>query len=194
MGGASYTEFCRTELFASAGLFFAPGLNEYALGWFVRRDAQGRLVQSHGGGVRGFSCEIRRYPEEDACLFILANRDDAPVSGLATILATTLFGDPISGAALPSPLGRELAEAMSGTYATDDGRRLVVSAHGASARGVITWGANSAGAQTRASFGLDAEGNVVFFEWSDAPKVTLSRDEAGRVVRVTLAGMTFDRQ
>ena len=44
---------------------FVPGLNGYALGWFVRQDARGRTVQTHGGSVRGFACELRRYPGEE---------------------------------------------------------------------------------------------------------------------------------
>src|SRR5262249_867556 len=63
----------------SRAALFAPGLNDYALGWFVKKDSRGRVVQSHGGAVRGFVCEIRRLPEDDGCVFVLANRDDAPV-------------------------------------------------------------------------------------------------------------------
>jgi CubicO group peptidase (beta-lactamase class C family) len=63
----------------SKSKLFEPGLNDYALGWFVKKDARGRWVQSHGGAVRGFVCELRRYPGQDACLFVLCNRDDVPV-------------------------------------------------------------------------------------------------------------------
>ena len=57
---------------------FRPGLNDYALGFFVRKD-RGRTVQSHSGSVRGFISDVRRYPDQRACLFVLANDDGAPL-------------------------------------------------------------------------------------------------------------------
>ena len=80
---------------------FKPGLRDYALGWFVKKTKQGRLVQFHGGSVRGFVCRIRRYPEQDACLFVLSNRDDIPVGKVANTLEGILFGDPSTSGELP---------------------------------------------------------------------------------------------
>ncbi len=80
---------------------FKPGLRDYALGWFVKKTKQGRLVQFHGGSVRGFVCRIRRYPEQDACLFVLSNRDDIPVGKVANTLEGILFGDPPTSRKLP---------------------------------------------------------------------------------------------
>ncbi len=58
---------------------FTPGLETYALGWYVKTDGRGKTVQSHGGGVRGFACEVRRLPDDDGCVLVLSNRDDVPV-------------------------------------------------------------------------------------------------------------------
>ena len=79
---------------AAKAELFKPGQKDYALGWFVRKNKQGRWVQFHGGSVRGFACQIRRYPEQDACLFVLGNRDNIPVGNVANTLERILFGDP----------------------------------------------------------------------------------------------------
>jgi CubicO group peptidase (beta-lactamase class C family) len=79
---------------AAKAKLFKPGLKNYALGWFVKKNKQGRWVQFHGGSVRGFVCQIRRYPEQDACLFVLGNRDNIPVRNVANTLEGILFGDP----------------------------------------------------------------------------------------------------
>jgi CubicO group peptidase (beta-lactamase class C family) len=71
---------------------FKPGLRDYALGWFVKKNARGQWVQSHGGSVRGFVCQIRRYPKDNACLFVLCNRDNLPVRKMADALEKILFG------------------------------------------------------------------------------------------------------
>ena len=80
---------------------FKPGLRGYALGWFVKKNKGGRQVQFHGGSVRGFACQIRRYPKQDACLFVLSNRDDIPVGKMASTLERILFGDPPTSRKLP---------------------------------------------------------------------------------------------
>ena len=72
---------------------FKPGLRDYALGWFVKKNKHGRQVQFHGGSVRGFACQIRRYPEQDGCLFVLSNRDDIPMGKMVNALEGILFGD-----------------------------------------------------------------------------------------------------
>jgi len=72
---------------------FRPGLNNYALGWFVAKNAHGQLVQSHGGGVRGFTCDMRRYPEQNAFLVILCNRDDFRLHALTEAIEAAMFRD-----------------------------------------------------------------------------------------------------
>jgi hypothetical protein len=58
----------------------------------VRRGKDGKLVHSHGGSVRGFICEMRRFPANDACLVVLCNRDDAPLHAAADRIEAVLFG------------------------------------------------------------------------------------------------------
>ena len=53
---------------------FKPGLDDYALGWYVKKQS-GRMIQSHSGSVRGFLTDLRRYVETDSCLIVLLNDD-----------------------------------------------------------------------------------------------------------------------
>lgn len=77
----------------SKTIIFTPGLNNYALGWYVRTDAAGRTIQSHSGRVRGFACELRRYPEQDALLVVLCNADDVPLHQIVPALETILLAE-----------------------------------------------------------------------------------------------------
>jgi len=106
---------------------FKPGLKECALGWYVAMDKHGRWVQSHGGSVRGFACEVRRYPDHDGCLFVLSNRDDAPVRELTEGVQGILFGDPDELKVAPRPLTGDTLNAIIGEYIDTikpDGPRL----------------------------------------------------------------------
>ena len=80
---------------------FKPGLGDYALGWFVKTNKLGRRVQFHGGSVRGFASLIRRYPDDDGCLFVLSNRDDAPVGKVAAAVERILFSETQSSGKRP---------------------------------------------------------------------------------------------
>jgi CubicO group peptidase (beta-lactamase class C family) len=172
---------------------FAPGLNQYALGWFVRRDARGHTVQSHGGSVRGFACDLRRYPEDDGCLFVLANRDDAPVAQIATALQAILLGGQPSRLELPRPLGDGLARAIAGQYDDGSGTSLVVEMDGKTTRARIHWSAPR-GPVTRAVLGVDGHGDMVLFEWNDKPiKVNLVREGTKPVSQCTIVGRHFRR-
>jgi hypothetical protein len=176
----------------SKAKLFEPGLNDYALGWFVRKDAQGRCVQSHGGAVRGFVCELRRYPEQDGCLFTLCNRDDVPVVQVAQALEALLLGDPLKCPEPPRPLGAELVRALAGRYEEANGTTLVVEADGKVARAVIHWFAPR-GPVTRAILGLDNQGTVILFEWTETTKLEIIRAGGEPVSRVSILGRHFRR-
>ncbi|MBI4576474.1 MAG: beta-lactamase family protein [Planctomycetes bacterium] len=169
---------------------FRPGLNDYALGWFVRRDERGRLVQSHGGAVRGFVCEIRRFPEEDGCLVVFGNRDDAPLPGVVGLLEATLFDEAI--ALPPAPLERGLQAALVGSYSAAGGRRLVVEAGGVATPARIEWRPGGDGPVTRGVLGLDDRGRPVFFDWARSTALELLR-EGDPVDGVRMESMEFRR-
>lgn len=121
---------------ASKEVLFEPGLNGYALGWFVSEGPHG-VVQRHGGGVRGFSAELRRYPDQDGLVVVLCAFDGYRASELADAVEAALFGEPGAGGELSAEL-----RPLVGRYAGTRGVELVVTP-GASAddlKAVIKWG------------------------------------------------------
>lgn len=171
---------------------FKPGLNDYALGWFVRKDGRGKVAQSHGGGVRGFVCEIRRLPEDDGCVWVLANRDDAPVKQVAEAVQTMLFGGAAPVIDAPGTLAPDRVAEIVGTYADAKGNVLMLREEGGVVRATIRWSANAEWT-TRAVVGADGEKGLVFIEQTGPTKLTVSRDNAGGLVAIELASMRFER-
>ncbi|MBK9187441.1 MAG: beta-lactamase family protein [Phycisphaerales bacterium] len=170
--------------------FFTPGPGNYALGWFVRTNEKGRLTQSHGGGVRGFVCEMRRFPSHQACIIVLANRDDAPVRDVANAIEQILFDEPLTWL---SPPDEKFSRELVGDYESTarPGVMLLISLHGNAVQAWIDW----SGRVTRGKIGLDGAGGLVFSDSRDQTKVTLSRDANGVVVSIALGElMTFTRK
>jgi CubicO group peptidase (beta-lactamase class C family) len=180
---------------AKAALF-RPGLKGYALGWYVKKGRDGRLVQSHGGSVRGFVCEIRRYPVEDGCLFVLSNRDDAPLRRVADGVEELLFGgDPKPMKAPPPPLTEELAKAIAGRYLSDRGDELVIERAGAKVRFRLHW-TRPAGAVTRGIIGRDGKSRttVLFDDGSDVGKIKIKRKGRKPVHALSWSGIWYRRR
>jgi CubicO group peptidase (beta-lactamase class C family) len=165
---------------------FEPGPGSYGLGWVVRRDRSGRLVHSHGGGVRGFICEVRRYPDEDALLVVLCNRDDFALRGLVQPLEDMLFG----GAA-PEPLDAGLVGSLAGRYLDGSGRVLLIVAEGGVARAEVHWSAS--GPVTRAVLERGDGGKVVLNDGSDRHELAIEREGDKPAASVTILDMTFRR-
>jgi hypothetical protein len=176
----------------SKAKLFEPGLNHYALGWFVRKDARGQWVHSHSGEVRGFVCELRRYPGRDACLFVLCNRDDVPVQQVAQALEALLQGDPLPCPEPPRSLDAEVVRALAGRYQEANGTTLVVAAEGKVTRALIHWSAPR-GPVTRAVLGLDVRGEVILYEWTAATKIEIVRAGREPVSHVSILGRHFRR-
>jgi CubicO group peptidase (beta-lactamase class C family) len=171
---------------------FKPGLNDYALGWFVRKDMRCRAVQSHGGGVRGFACELRRLPDDDGCVFVLSNRDDGPTGAVAQAVQAILLGPPYTSVDLPSAPAADLIKDVMGKYKDSKGNELSIKAAGKAVRATICW-AMDRSLTTRAFLGIDKDGGPVLFEWSTTTKVTLSRDDHGAVAAISIDDQRFDR-
>ncbi len=114
-GDTILTEDSKTAL-------FEPGLNGYALGWFVSEGPYG-AVQRHGGGVRGFAAELRRYPERDGLIVVLSAFDGNQPAGLADALEVALFTAPGAPGEVDAGL-----RALVGTYTSPRGLSIVLSA------------------------------------------------------------------
>ncbi len=160
---------------ASRKELFQPGLKNYALGWFVTTGKKGRTVQSHGGSVRGFVCDLRRYPEEDGCIFVLCNRDDVPVYCVSRAVEEILFGDTPTIELPPRPLNAEVAKTFVGRFEADSGAVLFVKAEGKITRAQIRWPGKegAAGPVTRAFLGLDDKGSVILYAWTSSTPVVV---------------------
>ncbi|MHC4817157.1 MAG: serine hydrolase domain-containing protein [Planctomycetota bacterium] len=174
---------------------FRPGLKDYALGWYVKKARNGRRVQSHGGSVRGFICDIRRYPVEDGCLFVLSNRDDAPLRRIADGVEDLLFGgDPKPMKAPPQPLNEELAKAIAGHYMSDRGDELVIQRAGATVRFRLNW-TRPPGAVTRGMIGRDGKSKttVLFDDGSDVGKIKIKRKGRKPVHALSWGGVWYRR-
>jgi len=181
----SYVDYCKKRI-------FKPGLKDYALGWFVRTE-RGRLVHSHGGSVRGFLADIRRYPGEDACVFVLSNRDDAPLQRIADGIEKILFGGtavPLRAKLLPVEAG--LAEALVGQYKSKRGRKLVIERAGGTLRFSLHW-SPPAGPVTRGTVGADANRALCFDHGEGVDEIEMSRNPAKPVQTLTWSGMIFRR-
>lgn len=103
--------------------YFEPGLNGYALGWFIRESLVGRS-QQHGGAVRGFTADLRRYPDRDAFIVVLCSTDGYPATAVAESVEQAMF-TPANEAAKSKEVVEQLA-LLSGRYVSDRGNALVI--------------------------------------------------------------------
>jgi CubicO group peptidase (beta-lactamase class C family) len=163
---------------------FAPGLEDYALGWFVRK-REGRIVQQHGGSVRGFLCDVKRFPDDDAFVAVLCNRDDGPMGEVSNGVEAILFGGTID---VPPPLAAKVGEELVGTWESDRGK-LVIERHDELLRAAVHWTQYppSRGFVTGAELGKAA-----FFDWHTQLPIAIVR-EGGKVASLKLGPTTFRR-
>ncbi len=72
-------------------LMIAPGPENFSLGWF-ERNAAAQWLQHRGGGP-GFAAVVRVYPAQGLSIAVLASGTDAPVIGIADIVARYFSGE-----------------------------------------------------------------------------------------------------
>jgi CubicO group peptidase (beta-lactamase class C family) len=77
----------------SRAALFRPAHNNYAYGWFVAPRFD-RTEHAHGGGINGFSAGLSYYPEEEVCIAVLSNVQQAVAGPVARDLAALLFEKP----------------------------------------------------------------------------------------------------
>ncbi|MEM8882810.1 MAG: serine hydrolase domain-containing protein [Planctomycetota bacterium] len=173
---------------ASRKQLFEPGPGSYALGWFVHT-RNGRRVQSHGGSVRGFVCEMRRYPNDDACLIVLCNRDDAPLRPIVDGFEQLLFGEALT-MRLPSKADPAVGRRLSGRYRHAAGHRLRVWMAGGQLRVVLHW---KQGMVSRMTIGPDESGELAAFQGGKAYVLDLGREQDGKVQSLSIDGQRYER-
>jgi len=85
---ALYTDRLLSE--ESKMAMFTPNEYEYGYGWGIST-MWGRVINSHGGGINGFSSQIMRFPEKDVFFVILSNQENAPVMQIGRDLMAIFF-------------------------------------------------------------------------------------------------------
>jgi CubicO group peptidase (beta-lactamase class C family) len=159
---------------------FEPGLESYALGWRVFRGPNGRVRQAHGGDVRGFSCELRRLPEENGAVIVLCNDDAAPSRPVADAVEALLCGDKVPPTP-PPPLEIAHRETLVGKYVARSGRCIVIEAQGELAAVRIEWRPPS-GPVTRGMLG-GVGSELMVFTWTDATELKVRGEGAATSLR-----------
>jgi CubicO group peptidase (beta-lactamase class C family) len=77
---------------ASQEKAYTPHLAQYGYGWMIGT-VDGKRVIEHGGGITGFTSDIRRVPEDETCIIILDNQpNEANPSKMAQNIASILNG------------------------------------------------------------------------------------------------------
>jgi CubicO group peptidase (beta-lactamase class C family) len=163
---------------------FAPGLNDYALGWFVRK-TNGRLVHQHAGSVRGFLCDVKRFPEQDAFVAVLCNRDDGPMGEVSNGVEAILFGEQRD---VPKPLPAAAGAALVGTWQGVAGK-LVIEQAGETLRASVDW---SNAARSRGFVTGSELGKARFFDWHIELPLELEQ-QGGKVTALKIVGQPFRR-
>lgn len=124
-GDTVLDEAARTALFG--GVAHARG-QDYAYGWFVGKTVNGTPRHQHGGSVRGFMSDFRRFPEDNACVAVVANGDDWVIPYIAENLESLALGQAPCHPLPPriEPLTAERLASFAGTYGDDEGNRITV--------------------------------------------------------------------
>jgi D-alanyl-D-alanine carboxypeptidase len=99
---------------------------KYGFGWFLS-NYEGHPVQSHGGGIPGFSTAILRMPAERVLVAILSNSipPATDLTGLALKLAGLAVGKPIIDPPV-AKIAPALLERYAGVYTVAGGRKLLI--------------------------------------------------------------------
>lgn len=113
---------------ASKAKLWAPRKDGYALGFTIGR--VGELeVQSHGGGIDGFTSYFARVPAVDAVVIALSSSDGVPAVRVARpVLEALIKGDapkPAEERAVGAATADEV-KAFAGSYGLSDGSRAEV--------------------------------------------------------------------
>jgi len=87
---ALYTEKLLNK--SSLDKIFTPFKEKYGYGWGITNLFNRKRI-SHGGGINGFTTNISRYVDDDACIIVLSNFDHSPTSKISRDLAAILFGE-----------------------------------------------------------------------------------------------------
>jgi hypothetical protein len=70
---------------------FTPYIDGYGFGWVILKEFE-RTLDTQAGKIYLFESSIRRYANEDVCVIVLSNSDNADAGRISRDLAAILFG------------------------------------------------------------------------------------------------------
>ena len=157
---------------------FTPFLDHYAYGWMVT-PLNGHKEFTHGGGINGFSTDIKRFPDDKVTVIALCNIDGGKPGKITGDLALLLFGEK-----LPEPkqhkeisLDRKLLDPLIGHYEFSPQFAIDVTRDGDQL---------SAQATSQAKFAIFPESDTLFFVKSVDAELQFEKDGLGKVIGVTI--------
>ena len=178
---------------AAQAELFEPGLENYALGWYVTKDGRGKTVQAHSGSVRGFVADFRRLPDDDGCVIVLCNQFGAGAKQIADRVQNVLLGNDAGLPELPSPLSEELAAELAGRYTDQKGNRLIVKRDGRAVKATVEWQGGGY-PNTNAWLGIIGDGGLVLVESASNTPMSIERDESGAVASLAIFEAKYRRK
>ncbi len=158
---------------------FTPFKGTYAYGWSIGSFA-GHKTIGHGGGINGFTTDIIRFPDDDACVIVLNNFATGFTDAISAALAGYLFGQAVEmpkekkeitlpAATLDAYPGKYKLEGMQAILTvTREGDALFIELPGQPRRP------------------LHAESETKFFMKTFGFEVTFEKDASGRVTHFIL--------
>ncbi len=70
---------------------FVPFKGDYGYGWVIDRLCDRKVIR-HGGDTDGYQTNITRFPDDDVCIIILSNLENALVTKISEDVAAIIFG------------------------------------------------------------------------------------------------------
>ena len=158
---------------------FTPFKGTYAYGWSIGSFA-GHKTIGHGGGINGFTTDIVRFPDDDACVIVLNNFATGFTDEISGALAGYLFGQavemPKEKKAIKLPAA--VLDAYPGQYKLEGMEAVLVVTRQGDGLFVELPG--------QAPRTLHAESETSFFMKTFGFEVTFVKDASGRVTHLLL--------
>lgn len=174
---ALYTEKLISQ--ADRTRMFTPFKSGYACGWMTGT-LDGHKNIRHSGGINGFTSDISRFPDDDACVIVLNNFSTGYTQEIGESLAKILFGGtvepPKEKTAVVVPPA--VLDAYQGQYALEGAPVVFTVTH--EGDGLFVQIPNQPKVR------LLAESETTFFLKSVGFEVTFVKDAAGKVTHFVL--------
>jgi len=181
---ALYTEKILKK--SSLDKMFTPVLKDYGYGWVIEEKYDRALVW-HNGGIDGFHTTFNRWVDDDVCVVVFSNNDNAPVENIASGLAAIMFDKPYDVPVIKTPIevDPKIFTDYEGAYEiSEDDYRFVDSEDTALY--------SQRGSSIRFRLYPEAE-DKFYFEHDHTVTLTFVRDESRKVVKHIIHQMGEDK-